>query len=144
MPERSDGPLLLDTHVWIWLIEGDSRRLSRRAIRAIEKASRGGDVLVSAITVWEVAMLEAKGRITLSRPVDDWVRLALSAPGTRLLPIEPQIAIESTRLPGALHGDPADRLLVASARVMEGRLATRDGRIIEYSQSGNVDVLDVT
>jgi PIN domain nuclease of toxin-antitoxin system len=89
-------------------------------------------------------MLEAKGRITLSRPVDDWVRLALSAPGTRLLPIEPQIAIESTRLPGALHGDPADRLLVASARVMAGRLATRDGRIIEYSQSGNVDVLDVT
>jgi hypothetical protein len=93
---------------------------------------------------WEVAMLEAKGRISLSRPVEDWVRSALRAPGTRLLPLTPEIAIESTRLPGSAHGDPADRILIASARVSGGRLATRDRGILDYAGGGHVAVVDVT
>jgi PIN domain nuclease of toxin-antitoxin system len=76
--------------------------------------------------------------------VDDWVRLALQAPGTRLLPLEPEIAMESTRLPGSAHGDPADRMLIASTRVTGGRLATRDRRILEYAASGYVAALDMT
>lgn len=142
MPDRP-GPLtVLDTHVWIWMVEGDRTALSPPAIEAIERASRGGAVRVSAISVWEVAMLEAKGRISLSRPLDDWVHAALRAPGVRLLPLSPEIAIESARLPGAPHGDPADRILMASARHLGGRLATCDRGILEYSAGGQLKVLN--
>lgn len=126
------------------MVEGNERELSSQAIHEIDAASRGGDILVSAISVWEVAMLEAKGRISLSRPVEDWVRSALRAPGTRLLPLTPEIAIESTRLPGSAHGDPADRILIASARVLGGRLATRDRTILDYAGGGHIAVVDVT
>lgn len=142
MAERSPPPTVLDTHVWIWAVEGDRRALASSAIDAIEEAARGGAVRVSAISVWEMAMLEARGRISLSRPVDDWVDAALHAPGVRLLPLTPEIALESSRLPGAPHGDPADRILMASARVLGGQLATCDGEIIEYAERGQLSVLD--
>lgn len=142
MPDRP-GPLtVLDTHVWIWVIEGDRTALSALAIEAIEKAAGGGAVRVSAISVWEVAMLEAKGRISLSLPVEDWVQGALHAPGVRLLPLSPEIAIESTRLPGSPHGDPADRILMASARHLGGQLATCDRDILDYSAGGQLKVLN--
>lgn len=144
MPEHFARALVLDTHVWLWTVEGNQRELSPQAIEAINSASRNGDILVSAISVWEMAMLEAKGRISLSRPVEEWVRSALRAPGTRLLPLTPEIAIESTRLPGSAHGDPADRMLIASARVVGGRLATRDRGILDYAGGGHVTVVDVT
>lgn len=144
MPDPSARPLVLDTHVWLWVVEGNQRELSPLAVEEIDDASRRGEILVSAISVWEVGMLEAKGRISLSRPVEDWVRSALRAPGVRLLPLNPEIAIESTRLPGSAHGDPADRMLIASARVLGGRLATRDRTILEYAGGGHVSVLDVT
>ncbi len=137
------GPLLLDTHVWLWVVHGERGQLSAGALSEIEDASRRGDVLVSAISVWEVAMLEAKGRISMSRPVEDWVVAALGAPGTRLLELSPEIAIQSTRLPGTVHGDPADRILLASARVTGARLATRDRGIVAYAQAGHMVVLDV-
>lgn len=142
MPDRP-GPLtVLDTHVWIWVVEGDRTALSAPAIEAIERSAEGGAVRVSAISVWEVAMLEAKGRISLSRPVDDWVHAALHAPGVRLLPLSPEIAIGSTRLPGAPHGDPADRILMASARHLGGQLATCDREILDYSAGGQLKVLN--
>jgi PIN domain nuclease of toxin-antitoxin system len=144
MAEHPAHTLVLDTHVWLWVVEGDRRELSARAIEDITRASRRGDILVSAISVWEVAMLEAKGRISLSRPVEEWVRSALRAPGTRLLPLTPEIAVESTRLPGSAHGDPADRILIAAARVVGGRLATRDRTILDYASGGHVAVADVT
>lgn len=124
------------------MVEGDRTALSAPAIEAIERAARGGVVRVSAISVWEVAMLEAKGRINLARPVDDWVHAALHAPGLRLLPLSPEIAIESTRLPGTPHGDPADRILMASARHLGARLATCDRGILDYSAGGRLKVLD--
>jgi PIN domain nuclease of toxin-antitoxin system len=143
MPEApGHGGLVLDTHIWLWIVEGARTRLSASAIQEIEEASRRGTVLISAISVWEVAMLEAKGRISLSRPLHEWVRAALRAPGARLLELTPEIAIESTRLPGGPNGDPADRILVASARVLGGRLATSDARIIGYAEQGHLRVLD--
>jgi PIN domain nuclease of toxin-antitoxin system len=142
MTDRS-GPLtVLDTHVWIWVVEGDRTALSATAIDAIERAARAGAVRVSAISVWEVAMLEVKGRISLSRPLDDWVNAALHAPGIRLLPLSPEIAIGSTRLPGAPNGDPADRILMASARHLGGQLATCDREILSYSTGGQLKVLN--
>jgi PIN domain nuclease of toxin-antitoxin system len=144
MPDQpeSDSILVLDTHVWIWTVEGNRNSLGSAAITIIEEAAHRGEVRVSAISVWEVAMLEARGRISLSRPVDDWVRAALRAPGVRLLPITPEIAVESTRLPGTPHGDPADRMLIASARILGGSLATCDSRILDYSRSGALSVVD--
>ncbi len=133
--------VVLDTHVWLWLVEG-AQQLSAAVVDQITEASQRGAVRVSAISVWEAAMLEARGRISLSRPLDDWVRAALRAPGVRLLDLSPEIAIESTRLPGGPHGDPADRMLIASARVIGGALATCDARIIEYGRSGHLSVLD--
>lgn len=142
MPDRSAATTVLDTHVWIWVVEGDRSALSARMISAIEDASRSGQVRVSAISIWEVAMLEAKGRITLSRPVEGWVRAALRAPGVRLLPLDPEIAIESTRLPGNPQGDPADRILIASARQLGAQLATCDRAILDYSAAGHVVAMD--
>lgn len=142
MADRPGVLTVLDTHVWIWVIEGNRDALSPSAVDAIEEASREGAIRVSAISVWEVGMLEAKGRISLSRPIDDWVRAALRAPGVRLSPLNPEIAIESTRLPGRPPGDPADRILIATARILDARLATCDGEILAYSAGGQLSVID--
>lgn len=142
MPDPAPQSLLLDTHVWIWAMEGDRSGLSASVIAELEAASQSGGILVSAISVWEVAMLEAKGRISLTVPLDDWVEAARRAPGVTLLELSPRIAIESTRLPSTPPGDPADRILVASARTENARLVTCDRDIIAYGQEGHVAVLD--
>lgn len=142
MSEARPLATVLDTHTWIWMVEGEAERLLDSAVDEIETAARGGAVLVSAISVWEVAMLEAKGRITLAQPIGRWVDAALSVPGLRLLPISPRIAVGSASLPGDCHGDPADRILIASARSIGGRLATRDQQILQYSTTGNLNALD--
>lgn len=142
MPDLPAPLTVLDTHVWIWVVEGNGSALSSSAIRLIEDAARGGAVRISAISVWEVAMLEARRRISLSRPVEEWVRAALRLPGVRLLPLTPDIAIESARLPDAPHGDPADRMLIASARTLGAQLATCDRAILDYAAAGHVKVLD--
>lgn len=132
--------LLLDTHVWLWLVQRDST-LKPPAVAAIDEAAAGGGVLISAMSVWEVAMLEAKGRISLSTPCESWVTKALSLPGVGLVPLSPAIAVASSRLPGAFHGDPADRILVATARERRAVLVTRDERILAYSAEGHVHTL---
>lgn len=142
MHEGGLNPLLLDTHVWIWVMEGMREMLSKPTVEEIGQASEWGGVRVSAISVWEVAMLEAKGRIALSRPIRKWVEEALTAPGTQFVNLSPAAAIESTHLPGALHGDPADRILVATARVAGATLVTRDVRILEYGRGGYLSVMD--
>lgn len=136
------APLLVDTHVWFWAMEDMPGKLSSDTLDEVNAAARDGRLLVSAMTVWEVAMLEGRGRIQLSHPLADWVREALNTPGLRLLELTPEIAIESTRLPGAPHGDPADRILMASARVTGARLATCDTAILTYARTGCLNVLD--
>jgi len=119
---------VLDTAAWIWRAS-DPERLSANARRALDGAER---VLVSAISVWEVAMLVAKRRIALDRPVEQWVDVALALPGIQLAPLEPAIAIRSTRLPGAFHPDPADRIVVATALEHAAPVITPDDRIRSY------------
>lgn len=80
-------------------------------------------------------MLEAKGRLRFDRDCREWVRAALALPGIALAPFTPEIAVESTRLPGEFGGDPADRILVATARLLGARLATRDRRILDYGRT---------
>ncbi len=109
----------------------------------IDKARRETGLLVSAISVWELGMQVAKGRVQLSAPLNIWVRRAVHAPGIKLMPLDGDIAVESTELPGALHADPADRFLIATARVLNATIATRDAKIIEYGESGLLRVVEV-
>ena len=146
MPEAPAGRglLLLDTHIWVWLMEGDASHLSDGVIAELEAASNRGALAVSAISIWELAMLEVKGRVRLSRSLDEWVRAALSARGTQLLALTPEIAIESARLPGKPPGDPADRILMATSRIEAAQLVTRDRAILKYGTSGHISVLKRT
>lgn len=141
MPE---GLLLYDTHAWIWSIEGNRDQLGPGARESIERAEGAGGLRVSAISVWEIAMLQSKGRVQISMDLGQWVRQALAAPGTRLVPLEPEIAIESTRLPGEFHGDPADRILAATARVLGAVFLSRDRAILAYAKQGHLSVVDAS
>lgn len=137
----SKNLLVLDTHIWIWLLNGDADRLSEESLSAIEVAGQSAQLGVCAISIWEVGMLESKGRLRLSKGCLDWVREALSAPGLRLLPLTPEIAIESSRLPGQIHGDPADRILAATARILNATLVTKDLKLLEYGEQSYLSVL---
>ena len=134
--------LLLDTHVWIWLSFGAVGHL-KPALRArLAAANQDEPLHVSIISVWEIAMLAAKGRLNLFTPVEAWIERALAHPGIRLLGLEhPAVAVDSCNLPGEFHADPADRFLVATARVGHYTLVTHDQKIIDYGKAGHVRVL---
>ena len=135
--------LLLDTHIWLWYAEGTPNKLSAASIRALESARRSAGLWVSAMSVWEIGMLQKRARIQLSAPLRNWVEHALQATGLRFLPLDAATAVESSLLPEPLHADPADRFLIAAARVMNLTLATRDARILEYGREGMVKTLPV-
>lgn len=128
--------LLLDTHVLIWLMNGDAS-LSIKTKKLIEKVYKEGSICIAAISVWEVAMLEKKQRIVLNKPCFEWIKDALRF-GIRLIPLSPEIAIESCYLPGYLAGDPADRIIIASARVESLCLVTCDEKILTYGEQNLV------
>jgi PIN domain nuclease of toxin-antitoxin system len=132
--------LLLDTHVWLWYAEGVSERLRPASVRRLDEARRGDGLVVSAVSVWEIGIQAARGRIQLTVPLRDWVDAALGVTGIRLVPLDAAIAVESTLLPGEPRGDPADRFLIATARSLDVTLATRDAQILEYAKRGYVRV----
>ena len=132
--------LVLDTHIWVWLMEG-AADLRSRLRKRIEACAREGELLVSAISAWEVGMLEARGRVTFDQDCAAWVKDALLAPGIRLVPLDPDIAVASTRLPGDFHGDPADRIIVATARAFACELVTADAGIALYAKTGHLRVM---
>ena len=137
MPKNSP-PLLLDTHCWLWIQSGGEGELSPAVIAEIEQAGERGALLVSAMSVWELSMLAAKNRVILRTPLLEWVREALKTPGLSLVPLSPEIAVDRTQLPGQFHGDPADRIIVASARYTGATLLTRDRGILSYSKQLHV------
>ncbi|MBS0638092.1 MAG: type II toxin-antitoxin system VapC family toxin, partial [Verrucomicrobia bacterium] len=131
--------LLLDTHVWIWLMGGNSS-LSRQFRTAVDNAQKHDGILISAISVWEIGMLVEKKRIEIEMDTLDWVETSLSSKGVKLVPLTPRISILSSRLPGTVHGDPADRLLVASAHEENAVLVTCDQKLISYGQDRFISV----
>jgi PIN domain nuclease of toxin-antitoxin system len=137
-----EGSLLLDTHVWLWLFNGTPGKLSPACVQAIGEAAQEGSLYLSAISTWEVAVKEAKGDLILSMDCTTWIETALNAPGLLLAPLTPEILIASTRLPGELHRDPADRMLIATARRLRATLVTADERILGYASFGYLRVLD--
>ncbi|MSP97199.1 MAG: type II toxin-antitoxin system VapC family toxin [Betaproteobacteria bacterium] len=136
------GRLILDTHVWLWLAFGTPEKLKPDARKALERASVSSPLLVSIISVWEIALLESKQRLRLPMSVNAWVARALDRPDIRLIGLEHvTTVIDSCRLPGGFHSDPADRLLVATARRESAVLVTHDRKILDYGSTGHVRVL---
>jgi PIN domain nuclease of toxin-antitoxin system len=117
--------IVLDTHAWLWWVTG-APELSRRALREISSARRIG---VSAVSCLEVAIAEIRGRIELDRPALQWMHEALALPHVELLPLTPAVAVRASRLGRDFPGDPADRVIVATAVIEAARLVTRDTRI---------------
>jgi PIN domain nuclease of toxin-antitoxin system len=128
--------VVLDTHVWIWWVSDNQglRQAQRQAI-ADNVANRIG---VSVISCWEVAKLVRGGRMQLTIGVSEWLDEALAYPGVELLGFTPQIAVEANNLPGDFHRDPADQILVATAKVYQCPLVSSDGSIRSYPHVATV------
>ncbi len=122
--------ILLDTHIWIWWVNGSSELPERHKL-FIDSNEQDG-IAVSIMSCWEVANLAQKDRLRLELPVLDWINLALAYPGIKLLDLTPAIVVDAHQLPGSFHRDPIDRLLVATARLGEFNLMTLDTKILDY------------
>lgn len=122
--------LLLDTQVLVGCL--DAPETLPGGVRRLLGEAAQYPVGVSAITAWEIARLAKVGRMQLSRPAGDWLREALRAPFVQLLPLTPEIACEACQLPGDLGGDPADQIIVATARIYGLTLVTGDPRMHAY------------
>jgi PIN domain nuclease of toxin-antitoxin system len=134
--------ILLDTHAWIWILSG-AMKLVSETLKSIEACKDGSQLFISDISLWEVSMLAKKERITLDQPVLAWMKNAIKISGIQLIRLTPEIVVESNSLPGDLHGDPADRLLVATARILDLTLVTRDEKILDYGTGKHIHTLKI-
>lgn len=126
--------LIIDTHIWIkWIGEGKLPSKHRKLLNDADLQK-----CLSCFSIWEVAMLAAKKRITLNQDIVSWTAQALERSQVELIPLSPSIAILSCDLPGSLHGDPADRIIVASALAEKIALLTEDKEIIRYAKKGHL------
>ncbi|MGB0680493.1 MAG: type II toxin-antitoxin system VapC family toxin [Polyangiales bacterium] len=122
--------ILLDTHILLWWLE-DKGRLSDDQSCILQNISAKRPAFLASVTLWEVATLVSLGRIRLRRPLRDWLQAASAPPLVRLVPLSASIAAEVAALPNSFHRDPADRILVATARVLGLTMLTRDRRIVD-------------
>ena len=124
--------IVLDTHVLVWWVTGDPA-LSKKAKAAIKREQAGGDIVVSCISAWEIAMLVKRDRLVLSMDVSSWLAAVTQIDAVRLVPVDVEVATKSVELPGEFHKDPADRMIVATARKLAAPLVTKDNRIRAYA-----------
>lgn len=134
----SELPLLLDTHYLLWHQFGIRDHLTASNLETISEAADRKSLFLSVMSVWEIGMLESKARIQLYKPCIQWVEEALATPGLSLVPLTWRIAVDSNHLPGEFHGDPADRIIVATARSLGARLLTSDKNIQAYGRQRHV------
>jgi PIN domain nuclease of toxin-antitoxin system len=135
------APLLLDTHAAVWITEG--LPIASGATESIDAVHRaGGTIFISAITAWEIGLLVARNRIGLSARPERWFQRVLAIPGVKLADLTPDILIASSFLPGEPPRDPADRIILATARDVGATLVTRDGILLKYGQAGQVSVIE--
>ncbi len=123
--------MLIDTCIWIWWAEG-SGKLDTWQKTALENAILANGFAISSISCWEVALKARKGDLALSADIDSWIRTALALPGLYCINLDPNVLVESTRLPDRFHKDPADRMIAATSRIWDLPLLTTDGRILAY------------
>jgi PIN domain nuclease of toxin-antitoxin system len=124
--------VVLDTHVLLWWASGGAAQLSTTAARTIEKEQASGQLLVSSICAWEISMLVNNDRLALSMDVENWLTLVEQIEHLSFVPVDNRIAVQSTNLPGEFHKDPADRIIVATARRLGAPLITADDKIRAY------------
>jgi len=141
--ELKQHKLLLDTHIWIWLISGNSI-LSPLTRKAIDRAKDREHLFISPISVWEISMLVERKRITLDMDLTDWLNQWIESPGILSAEFSFQVALLSNKLPGSLHGDPADRILIATAYQENAVLVTADEKILSYGKDSFISVYDPT
>lgn len=127
--------ILLDTHIFLWFQSGNSK-LSSQEIEHILTAHRQQTLFLSAISIWEIAMLEKQKRIALHQPIQKWIRTATE--DLNVIPISADIALESVLLPNCEHKDPADRLILATARILDLKILSQDEKILSYINLGYV------
>jgi PIN domain nuclease of toxin-antitoxin system len=133
--------LLLDTCAIIWI--ATEKSFGVRATAAIDEAMKAGDSLrVSPISAWELGMLCAKGRMSATASPLALFNSVMSSRGVQVEALSPEILVDSSYLPGKLHSDPADRILVATARGRDLTIVTRDRAILEYGEAGHVRTLE--
>ncbi|MBD2549610.1 type II toxin-antitoxin system VapC family toxin [Microcystis elabens FACHB-917] len=120
--------VLLDTHIWIWWLLG-SDRLSPPEQHSLDQLAAAGGCHLSAMSLWEAQMLHSKGRLTLDRPFAAWLRQACAPGVVAVLPLDVDVVLALDQLPQSFHGDPADRLIVATALAHGLPLATHDSAI---------------
>ncbi len=123
--------IILDTHIWVWWVHGAEHLTDVQ--EQITVANESDEIGISAISLWEIAKLVEYGRLELPCLIDEWFEQAINYPGIRILELTPEIAVESTRLPGEFHRDPADQIIVATARINNCPLVTSDNKILDYS-----------
>ena len=137
-----NAPLLIDTCALLWLTGITSVSHLGQVEDALDQARAAGkDVLVSPITAWELGMLAAKGRAPLPMPVKHWLDHVMSVGGLKWSALSVEVLIASTDLPWETHPDPADRILIATAREYGLRILTRDRKILDYAAKGHVMAL---
>ena len=130
--------LLLDTHILLWLVEADERlRPSARSLIERERDT----LRYSTMAIWEIAMLVDKQRLKLSVPVRQFAERLVQFEITDIT-VGAEIALDAGTLPGAIHGDPADRIMIATARMLDCALLTADGRILDYAAQGHAKAID--
>lgn len=132
--------IVIDTHVLVWMLNGDDR-LGKAAADLLQQTADDDGVLLSPISIWEIALLVRKGRVDLGQELGRWIDAALALPGIRLEPLHPAIAMGSNALPGSFHDDPADRIITATARHHGVPLVTADRAILKYGKAGHVSVI---
>jgi PIN domain nuclease of toxin-antitoxin system len=130
--------IAIDTHVLVWLATGARQMISKKAMKRISEELVNGQIWVSAISAWEIAMLVERERLVLSIDVESWLQKVGEINAIRFQPVTNKIALESVRLPGEFHKDPADRMIVATARTMGLALVTADEKIQAYPHVNSV------
>jgi PIN domain nuclease of toxin-antitoxin system len=123
--------IILDTHIFVWLNQNDPR-LTNNHRQVITKEREHG-LGISTISLIEIARLVSAERIILPLHIEEWFEIALAQPGIILISITPRIAVEAQSLPGDFHKDPADRIIVATARLLNVPIVTIDRKILNYS-----------
>lgn len=132
--------IVVDTHVLIWFIEADAK-LGNAARQHIEEAAIDGTIWIPAISVWEIALIEKRDALPFTGGSLAWIKRVLTLPGFTLAPLEPAVATDSVQMAWA-HKDPADRIIVATARHLDIPLLTADRTILAYVDTGQVEAID--
>ena len=141
MAKNSDPPpLLLDTHIWVWLMSATGG-LSAASRAVANEAVASGQARISTISFWEITMLASRNKLDFGKPAARWIAESLVDPCPTVEPLTTEIAIEAGELSRNFRSDPADLIIVATARLTGAALMTRDRRILDYAAAGHLNAI---